>query len=735
MKLKPRQKQCIIGLIVFFSGAFSAAAAADLKYSISWLGNSFSGKQQWVLQDVEDIFVDADGTLFTNVFWDEAGGNVQQYRDGKLVRIAFHTHGWGFEGGGAVAANSKYVFICQKGENEGGQLKGNSWPAAGFYWSGVSRRLRADMAKGAPFPDGHGKEGDVLPGSFLPVLEIPQEKNSKERGIRGLWATETQLFVSCSFDDSVKVFDTESMRLLKTWKAGRPNKICAGKSDRLWVLQEPANGENWKALCFTLDGELMPQRIEFERSVLPTDICTDPHNRLLVADAGADQQIKIYDNLDTRPELKDTFGVKGGITAGPVAGEFGGLRFNSPKGVGADSQGNIYVASSGSSALETGGGGSTVLECYAPDGKLKWRVFGLEFIDLADLDPASDVDAYTKEEHFTLDFNRDAGQAGQEWSYRGYTVNKFKYPDDPRLHIWSANTWLRRISGEKFLFVSDMTGEFLQVYRFNPASDGEIAIPCALFGKKHVDLKNYPPHQPAKGEWIWRDKNGNGAIDADEYQSNNGADTDGIYVPDAEGSIWQASHNGTQIRCLPIQKLEAGVPVWDYSKARTWPKPAELDQVRRVHYLPGQDSIILGGNQADDHNQHWKPMGPVLCRYDNWSQTPKLRWRMVLPYEKGSKGHESAEPISFDVAGDYIFVAYCRGLKSDKIKNAFVKIYKLDDMSLAGNLSCDAELGEIGLLDLVESVRAVRRANGEYVVFLEDDMKSKVVMFRWQAQP
>jgi hypothetical protein len=44
----------------------------------------------------------------------------------------------------------------------------------------------------------------------------------------------------------------------------------------------------------------------------------------------------------------------------------------------------------------------------------------------------------------------------------------------------------------------------------------------------------------------------------------------------------------------------------------------------------------------------------------------------------------------------------------------------------------EKELGEIGLLDIVQSTRAVRQANGEYVVFLEDDAKAKVVMFRWR---
>jgi hypothetical protein len=121
-----------------------------------------------------------------------------------------------------------------------------------------------------------------------------------------------------------------------------------------------------------------------------------------------------------------------------------------------------------------------------------------------------------------------------------------------------------------------------------------------------------------------------------------------------------------------------------------------------------------------------------LACHDHWSDAPRrLRWRIVLPFEKGSHGHESAEPISFDVAGDYVFAAYTRGLPADGVKYAYVKVIRLADGTAVGNLVAEKELGEIGLLDLVHSVRAVRRGNGEYVVFLEDDAKAKTVMFRW----
>ena len=333
----------------------AAAGRAELRADVSWIGNSFSGKEAWVLQDVEDIFVAPDGTLWTNVYWDEAGGNVQQYKDGRLVAMARHTHGWGYEGGAAVAANAKYLFIVQNVNNEGGGLRGHSWPAKGFTWSGISRRLRTDITKPAAFADGRGKEGDVLPGAFLPVVEVP---DGKQGSLRGLGATDTRLFVSSPFDNAIKVYDTETMRPIKSWALERPGPLCLDRAGQVWVLQGPAaEGGAWKALSFTAEGSPRGASIAFPQGVLPTDLCADKDGRLLVADAGPAQQVLLYEGLDGAPKPAGTFGAKGGILADPP-GKFGDRRFNRPHGVGTDDQGRVYVASSGSSALETGGAGA-----------------------------------------------------------------------------------------------------------------------------------------------------------------------------------------------------------------------------------------------------------------------------------------------------------------------------------------------------------------------------------------
>ena len=182
------------------------------------------------LQDVDDLCVLPDGTLFTNVFWEEGGGNVQEYRAGEMVGIAGHTHGWGYGGGAAVTANSKYLYIAQQVDSEGGGLKGSSWPAKGMNWSGISRRLRSDIRKATPFDEGHGIEGDVLHGAYLLTVEYPD--GAANGPIRGMCANEKRLYVSSPFDNSVKIYDAETMALLQTFAIPRPDRICRERTGR-----------------------------------------------------------------------------------------------------------------------------------------------------------------------------------------------------------------------------------------------------------------------------------------------------------------------------------------------------------------------------------------------------------------------------------------------------------------------------------------------------------------------
>jgi hypothetical protein len=139
-------------------------------------------------------------------------------------------------------------------------------------------------------------------------------------------------------------------------------------------------------------------------------------------------------------------------------------------------------------------------------------------------------------------------------------LDPFRYPQDPRLHIWSAGAWVRRIQGKRFLFINDMYSEALQVYRFDPAKHGEIAVPSGLFAKSHLKKQDpaWPPGQPEKGEWIWREGNGNGAFDAAEYRSNGGKDAPPLWGwwVDSDGNVWQATQTAG-LRKFACQGLDA----------------------------------------------------------------------------------------------------------------------------------------------------------------------------------
>lgn len=715
----------------------------------SWIGNSYGGAEKWVQHNIQAMTVLPDGTVFTNVYWEEGGGNAGEYREGKLIRYAKHTHGWGYEGGAAVAANSDYLylgaevsFMSMEGstlERTGAAAKGpDTWSPKGSKWLGISRRTRADISQAAPFEGGKGGQGDTLKGAFLPVAEVPDTTKPKD-AIPGICADEKRLYVADPFSGEMKVFDAKSMLPVANWKIQRAGPLALDRTGMVWMLELQTDTTPARFVRFNAKGEEQSPAFSFAPGVVPIAFCLASDGRVLVADDGAAQQIRIYAVRGATFGEVDTFGERGGIASG-IPGAFGDRKLNHVTALGMDAKNNLYVSQNGSS-----NGAGTVLESYDPAGQLNWRLFGLTFVDLGDVDAASDTDFFTKEHHFRLDYTKPAGN---EWSYAGYTIGRFKYSQDPRLRVWSDRAAVRRIGGQRVLFVNAMMDGLLQVYRFAPATDGEVAIPSGLFVKDHFKGKAnwpptkekdaWPPNQPEKGEWIWRDANGNGAFDASEFATNGGSTAPrgwGWWV-DHAGGVWFAAET-KGVRYFPLQGLDAhGNPQWDFTKSQTFPPPEGFLEVRGLRYDAANDTLYLGGTTAEHKNQHWKPMGPVVARYDDWLRgARKPRWRVTLPYARGSRGHESCEPMSFDVAGDFLFAPYTGASEKDGVKIGRVEIFRTSDGSAVGHVEPGQDVGGIGLQDIAESLTAHRRANGEYIVLMEDDWKSKVLMYRLKALP
>lgn len=656
-------------------------AAAPLACTVSWIGNTFSGGDAgWVPQDVQDICVTPDGTVYTTVGWEEHRGNIAAFKDGRLVQQTAHWKRGGIDRlvGESIAANSRFLFFATgtsgPGDHDGKVLGTN-----------LARRDRSDLA--------------------ARTTEKRAEVGVK---IRGVAATEDRVFVACS-DGRVRVFDVE-LRPVGDWLAPAPGELAADATGHVWVIDSEAR----VVRRFDAQGKAMPQMVRLPAKVTPADVAMTPDQRLLVADAGPNRQVLIYGQLERQPQLEQTLGEPGGVFGGTTPGAFGDHRFIAPTGVGGDAQGNVYVACGPYAGTH---GGTAIIQSYNLKGQLNWRVMSTEWLDTVDVDRTSDGTVlYGSKYRYTLDLSRPAGQ---QWALAAITLHPDKYPDDPRLKSAAiGGVWHRVLYSRDFLFMPDMNGSNLYVFRFDPQREGETAVFCAQFSTKE----------------LWLDLDGNGRKDPGESTTNLAGETRGWFV-EPQGGVWQAPLRGG-ILYYPLAEIQAnGVPVYRQAERQSSAMPAPFTELRRIVFDRTADVMYLGGSTAQARAEHWKPMGPNLARFDAWHGERQLAWHEVLPHEKGRGGHESYEPFDFAVEGDYVFVVYAGRLPSRNLPTGTVMVFGKNDGRCVGHFQPDGiRSGAVpmdALQDMVHSLNVFRRVNGEYLVFLEDDGYSKNVLYRW----
>ena len=382
-----------------------------------------------------------------------------------------------------------------------------------------------------------------------------------------------------------------------------------------------------------------------------------------------------------------------------------------------------------SPATRVRAGGGLVLESYAPNQKLNWRLMGLTFVDLADADPADTRAIYSKEARFGLGANG-------AWTYEATTLDRFSISRRSALaHLVGRRVGAARGRPEIFVRARNVcraiAGLSLRAKLGNRHPVRAVCAPSTSATKASGPRIN---RRAARG--FGRDLNGNGAFDEGEYQSQpDAAEFDGqAWWVDARGDVWISTERG-EIRRFRANLTGEGALSYDFAASDSYPHPREFELVRRLRYDVARDIMVIGGTNATDKNQHWKPMGPVLARYDGWSaaqaeQTPPAKWTTTLFYVPGSQGHESCEPMSFDIAGDLIYVPYTGASQEANMANGHVKIYRLSDAGLVGAMEPGPQVGEIGLQDIPESLRAVQTGDGETLVFVEDDAKAKILVYR-----
>ncbi len=715
---------CIIGLV--FNNLYLGAQIPG-KYSSTWLGASTQeiGGNHAPSMQIFGLFVTPDGKSYTAQGWDESGPNGTVWdTDGNNTNINLNVLGEG-----AISVNNNYVF------SESGH-------------TGFQRSNKTGGKNG----------GSVDCGTH----------------VEGIATTDNEVFISCPDLNLIKVYDANSLGFKRQFTVTQPHRSATAPDGSLWIisgripkLEVAFDNANSNCSIYHVDasgGNVIAQITGLQR---PRGLAITSDNRLLVAEDGTDQNIKIYSNISslngTVAPTPVNFGVVGGVFegSGSSVGKMGALRFNHPTGVGIDSNGNIYV-----SEFATYTGGGAVISKYTSSGTRLWVKYGLMFEDGVDFDPTTDgVDVYGKAWHFKMDYTK---AQGQEWSVLGYTHGRYKYQYDMRSHWFldnPGNTWVKNITynGEshKLLFVTRQTRGDIEVFRFSPSTDGEIVIPCAEIADIHMpydNSKNWPdgglfwddakegtwsPNQPAirSSVWtdgyIWSDLNDDAVPQANEFTQPSGDARFYTISVGNNGDLWlnDLTGNRSNIIRVAFQGFTAnGSPKWDYTKRQVYAIPAPFTSgFEHLAYDSEKDIMILAGYQPGVSGDDGAWVGKTIARYDHWSTNAgkwSATWIKDVPgynftNNNGKFVYNSSShmPHGMTLAGDYIFFSYFGGFDPGGIY-----VSNLSDGNLTGKMLPDFSVYDT---DVTYGVRAFKRVNGEYLVSVNHHSRAAVEIFRW----
>jgi hypothetical protein len=689
----------------------------------SWVGNTFGGaNDRWVQPGIQGLWVSRDGTAYGESIWNEGARELRAYRDGQVFGGYTFQHDNDIPNGGlAVTGDANYVYAAVRFGNSAGVMRYDHNPNP------------------APFAGGGEPAGSVLAVNsryeYLTALAVSGKR---------LFVADPRSYISGtsttpSASTVIKVYNTTDLggRPVTTFAAPRARGIAVDGAGDVWVLEQADHAHHAMVVRYTSLGVRTGQVIRNipDPRAIAIDTSGGGVGRLLVADDGRDQQIKIFSHLDTLPVRSSTLGVKGGVNAGPVSGKVGPRRLNGPAAVGVDGKGDIFVVNNGAPSFAVQGYGEGAnLQAYRPNGHLMWQDYGQKYNTVAALDPHTGVDVYTAFDHYRMNFRKPLGH---QWTRVGWTLNRFRYPYDPRVNGQGegqlpSNPSVCTVRRHKVLVMGNGMNDALNLFRFQGHS--QTAIPSAS-----IDIHKAKGSRH-RGEFIWRDTNGDGEpygsrVEYKYPRHHADVDVTGWYV-DSKCDIWQTVRN-RGIREFPFKGFDhRGNPIYTFKSMRRFPAPAPFTDPRRLSFNPATDTLIVSGYTRRHPTPRWvegdyKFAGSTLAEYPHFlaRHRPKARWTSVLPYTE-SASDAVHKPITLSVAGRYAFVGYFTG--ADNQLNSEIEIFRTANGRPAGILTPGQSVGgRSGNLDMQDGATAYKLSSGAYLVFCEDDGWDKTIVYEW----
>lgn len=686
------RRTCKPPLFVVFLALFALLIPATLHaaYSVSWLGHSNGGADNKIMKfNVQDMRVrKSDGRICAITWWDEVANEAAVFSgsDGAPVGYLADAHP---KTGLSLAVSEGYLYIAWKSSN-----------------NHYIRRYN---------------QNNYQPNSY----NWPADKilvNSASQFIHGVCLANGKIYAAVPAANDVSILNSTTGVKETSFPATYPGKLINNANGDLWIVQRNS-GSNFasgvKVVKYSATGTKLGPEITDVLDV--TAISRDNSGRLMVADSGFGRNHIRYYHQDTGA-LIETWGSS--MTSGPTPGLKAADKFDYITGVDMDTAGNLYVTfTGGGNAFDAWDNSQgAVYRKYDASRNLVWERNCLEFVDVAGLDPLNQNQVISRNRIYDMDWSQTIPGAEHEWTH--YTVDRFTYPQDPRVVKKHKHAFaIREIAGQRFMYVTGMYNDYLIIYRF----EGGIAIPAVMFHRKNDAA--WPPNQPAAQDWVWRDLNGNGQFDAGEYEIGGGFwGISNSWNIDPNGDIWQSRNSSNAVRHWQNQGVDAnGVPLFSYLHRTEFGAghigTDPFNSWKRNLYDPTSDRMTITG--FDTSVSDYKSAGKMARTYANWSASPTLLSTVTLQQGTAVLGNSSPPPgaASVDVEGKYLF--------SVTADNKQVYVYDVTTGALVETIYPGSAIRAMGVVDIPHGINADRRPNNEYIIFVEDDGYYKVIMYRW----
>ena len=157
-----------------------------------------------------------------------------------------------------------------------------------------------------------------------------------------------------------------------------------------------------------------------------------------------------------------------------------------------------------------------------------------------------------------------------------------------------------------------------------------------------------------------------------------------------------------------------GNPIYQADKITVMEPPKGVSKVARVNYDSDRDLLVVA-DEAED----MRHIGTISVCPNYLAGN-----RKTVAFRSGA----GSEAACLAVAGDYAFTG---GWK----ERGRIWVNRLSDGTAVGVLEPGPTVGGVeatGWIDLLTGVTAYHRKNGEYLIFVEEDYRGKVLLYRWR---